>query len=119
MNQFLIEMKNNLLEVFKFKDKILFKGTIRGRIITNSDITYYCRSFIINIDERIEGIPEEFPVFAETTSNFKYLVMTHLREGDTVQLNGKIIQSLSNFWQKDIIWMRANHIYNETLQFGY
>ncbi|NVM02750.1 MAG: hypothetical protein HWN67_10460 [Candidatus Helarchaeota archaeon] len=111
------------MEVFKIV-KVLFRGTVRGTV--TSTVTHVgCTggavklSFIFKIDESINGIPEEFTVFASKTYKSGGLFSTHMREGDTVKIKGQILQTRIKEWQTDIIFMKADHIFNENLNFGY
>lgn len=104
--------------------KVLFRGTIRGKV-TSTATHVGCAggsvkiSFIIKLDERINGIPEEFTVFASKTYKSGGLFSTHMREGDIVKIKGQILQTRIKAWQTDVIFMKADHIFNETLNFGY
>ncbi|MFX0138517.1 MAG: hypothetical protein ACFFDN_33045 [Candidatus Hodarchaeota archaeon] len=110
-------------EVVKIKE-ILYKGTIQG-LVTSTDPHigfsrgYAFLSFIMKSDTNIEGIPEEFPVLGEKTIKSEYLINTHVREGDIVHVTGNIIRYWLKHWKTKVVWMKAKHIFNETLNFGY
>ena len=108
--------------------QILFNGTLKGKVVSDHSLVGYTwgntanrnfLSFRIRLDVQIEGIPEEFPVYAEKVMKREYLINTHLRKGDIVQITGKVIQNYLLHWKKNVIWMKADHIYNETTNFGY
>ena len=111
------------MEVIEINN-IIYEGELQG--IVTSTVTrtgfsqgYAFLSFIIKLDKRLEGIPEELPVFGGKTRHSEYLINTHVREGDIVKIYGKIIQNWLKHWKRDVIWIRAEHIFNETLNFGY
>ncbi|NVM03279.1 MAG: hypothetical protein HWN67_13140 [Candidatus Helarchaeota archaeon] len=73
----------------------------------------YYSSSTIKMDEKIEGVPEEIVM------RFRAHQYTYIKEGDIIRVYGKIIQETLKFWQKDRIYLKADHIYNEILQCGF
>jgi hypothetical protein len=107
--------------------KEVFTGTIRGTVtskgvyIGHGDMGGFL-SFYIKLDEKIENIPEaaEIPVWSSAKgSSGKDLFCLRLKEGDKVLVNGKIINYRLVFWQIEVIRMEADHIYNETSDYGF
>ncbi|MHA1380082.1 MAG: hypothetical protein ACTSRG_17050 [Candidatus Helarchaeota archaeon] len=105
--------------------KELFEGTIRGTVISKKihfdmshDSSYL--SFFIKLDEKIEEVPDEIPVFGSAEgSSAKDLFAMHVVEGDKVLVNGRIIKYRLKFWKTEVVRMEADHIYNETQDYGY
>jgi len=58
-----------------------------------------------------EKIPRIIPVYAKGE--------TLLREGDKVHLYGEIYRGDIKIWEKDIVRMFPQHLYNETLKCGF
>ncbi|NVM01475.1 MAG: hypothetical protein HWN67_04020 [Candidatus Helarchaeota archaeon] len=103
---------------------IIFDGTLIGKVIRVpkgiSIIAGIITSFVIQLKEQIEGLPQEVPVYAKIRKDdYKLFLTACMSEGDIVQVNGKIYEEAIKFWEKDGIWMRAEHIYNESVGFGY
>ncbi len=97
--------------------KILFKGTLRGSVSYLYPTSYI--KFVLKLDEKIEGIPEELPVFIRPSISlgWKYARVI-LRPNDKILLHGQIIQDKVKFFKKEEIYVQAKHIYNETLKCG-
>ena len=87
---------------------ILYEGILNG-IVTNQSFGAY--EATIKLDEKIEGIPEEILL-----RSYGYI---YLNKGDIIRVYGIIIKEPLKFWQKDRIYIKAKHIYNETLQYGF
>ncbi|MFX1450353.1 MAG: hypothetical protein ACFFCM_05900 [Promethearchaeota archaeon] len=96
----------------------LFKGVISGTATSN---LIYGRSdsggryqFSLKLDTMIEGIPEEFLVYAITRTG-----QMILRKGDKVIIEGKLVKETMGKEELEIIEMQAKHIYNSTLKCGF
>ena len=74
---------------------------------------YNKSSFLLKLDESIAGIPEEVIVMYYSPIGF------YIRVGDKIQLEGTIYQELLKYWQKDFIWINAEHIFNESIKCGF
>ncbi|MFX1451486.1 MAG: hypothetical protein ACFFCM_11625 [Promethearchaeota archaeon] len=106
----------------KIVKKLLLKGIIRGIAISNLE---GC-SFIIKLEDKIEGLPEEFVVYSRKAAH-RYspvsrepkIQSTHIREGDYVIIEGQIVQEVIGKENFEIIRMEAEHIYNITLKCGF
>ena len=105
--------------------KEIFTGTLRGTVTSktiNFDISHHegYVSFFIKLDEEIENVPSELPVFGFAEgSSAKDLMCMHVVEGDKVLVNGKIISYRLKYWQTEVIRIEADHIYNETREYGF
>ncbi|MHA1382710.1 MAG: hypothetical protein ACTSR3_03030 [Candidatus Helarchaeota archaeon] len=105
--------------------KEIFNGTIRGTV-SSKNIHFNMShdsgfiSFFIKLDESIDDVPDEIPIFGTAEgSSAKDLFVMHIKEGDKVLVNGKIIRYRLKFWQTEVVRMEADHIYNETHEYGY
>ncbi|MFX1452304.1 MAG: hypothetical protein ACFFCM_15810 [Promethearchaeota archaeon] len=104
--------------------RVIFDGTLIGKVTRiPKGISLYegvITSFMIELKERIEGVPQEILVYAKIRRyDYKLFLTVCMSEGDIVQVNGKIHDEDIKFWNKDGMWMRAEHIYNESTGFGY
>ncbi|MHA1298958.1 MAG: hypothetical protein ACTSO9_05880 [Candidatus Helarchaeota archaeon] len=73
-------------------------------------------TFVIQLDEKIEGVPKEITVISATTSRgYQFL---HLRIRDKVRIKGQILKVPLQFWDAEHIGIKAERIYNDTLQCG-
>ena len=105
------------------KKNILFKGTIEG--IATSTINGRC--FVIKTDTNIEGIPNEFAVshvklwtmYAGIANLDRKLASTYIRPGDTIMVEGEIVEEEIDKEGLQIIRMNARLIYNKTLKCGF
>ncbi|MFX1449725.1 MAG: hypothetical protein ACFFCM_02710 [Promethearchaeota archaeon] len=81
--------------------------------------------FVLRLDEKFEGIPEEIAVFLMPnvgSLSLKKLSKGYgqyqLRPGDKVHVKGEIVQDIHKSWQKEFTVMIAQNIWNETLHCG-
>ncbi|NVM00970.1 MAG: hypothetical protein HWN67_01425 [Candidatus Helarchaeota archaeon] len=101
----------------------MFKGVIRGTATSNLE---GC-SFVIKIDDIIEGLPEEFVVYSSSlrsaydrqSGGSKRTLSTQIRQGDSLVIEGEIIQEFIGNENLELIRMGADHIYNITLKCGF
>ncbi|MFX1450349.1 MAG: hypothetical protein ACFFCM_05880 [Promethearchaeota archaeon] len=89
--------------------KELFRGTLSGTVTLP-----YRYSFIIKLNEEIEGLPKEFLVAFSTREVRGFL----LRKGDIVTIGGTVIQNFVGIEQLENIFMKAYYVYNTTLKIG-
>ncbi|MFX1451092.1 MAG: hypothetical protein ACFFCM_09630 [Promethearchaeota archaeon] len=87
---------------------ILYEGILNGIVTIPSFGGYQA---IIKLEEKIEGVPVE--IYLKGHGEIC------LNKGDIIKVYGRIIKEPLKFWQKDRIYIRARHIFNETLQYGY
>ena len=85
--------------------KIIFDGTLIGKVTrTPTGISIYngiIASFMIQLKERIEGVPQEILVYAKIrTSDYKLVLTVCMSDGDIVQVHGKIHDENIKFWNK-------------------
>ncbi|MFX1393262.1 MAG: hypothetical protein ACFFAH_06750 [Promethearchaeota archaeon] len=105
--------------------KTIFDGNVIGKVIrpplSISIHGYAITSFVIQLIEKIDGVPSEIPVYLAKTgiNSYKLLLTANKSEGDIVQINGKIYETPIKFWNKEGIWMEAKHLYNKNINFGY
>ncbi len=103
--------------------RTLFKGIIRGTATSNLE---GC-SFVMKIDDKIEGIPEEFVVYSTSlrsaydyqSGSNKRTLSTQIRQGDSLVVEGELIQEFLGNENLELIRMGAKHIYNVTLKCGF
>ncbi|MHA1379408.1 MAG: hypothetical protein ACTSRG_13620 [Candidatus Helarchaeota archaeon] len=105
------------MEVRTIPKKVIFDGIVKGTIASlpirmeQNSIT-----FVIQLNEKIEGVPKEITVLSATTSRgYQFL---HLRLGDKVRIKGQILKVPLQFWKAEHIGMKAERIYNDTLLCG-
>ncbi|NVM02601.1 MAG: hypothetical protein HWN67_09715 [Candidatus Helarchaeota archaeon] len=96
----------------------LFKGVLSG-IMTSSLLYAISQAggryqFSFKLDKKIEGIPDEFLVYAYTHGG-----QIIVRPGDRIIIEGKLIKKTIGKEELEIIEMYANHIYNSTLKCGF
>ena len=108
------------------KKKTLIKGIMKG-----TATSYLMNGFVFKLDERIEGLPEEFVVYNSKMGSMspgagfgmmkslKKIMSTIIRPGDTVIVEGELIVEYEGKEQLEFIRMGADHIYNETLKCGF
>ncbi len=73
-------------------------------------------TFAIKLDKKIKDVPDELAVYsATTTRGYQFL---HLREGDKIKIKGEIVKVPLNFWETDHIGIKADRIFNVSLQCG-
>ncbi|MFX0138621.1 MAG: hypothetical protein ACFFDN_33570 [Candidatus Hodarchaeota archaeon] len=99
----------------------LFKGKVRGTINSNvhfgvrGDPHYKYYIFSIKLDNKIEGIPEEFIVQCSRRAGIGIV----LRKNDKVLIDGEIRREYVKHFQVEFICMLSSHVYNETLKCGF
>ncbi len=93
--------------------KKIINGTITSIPINVGHGYSNANSCVIKLDAEIEGIPDELVVKYFTANGF------YVRPGDKVLIQGKIYRERIKFWNKNFIWVNANHIFNQTLNCGF
>ncbi len=111
-------------EVVVLGKKIVYKGILQGTATTY----WNGQNIAIKLDDRIEGLPEEFVVYPEfigtmsPTAGFKVmgkmkrLVAFNVRPGDKLTVEGELI--LETEGDVEFYRMPASHIYNVSLKIG-
>ncbi|MHA1300318.1 MAG: hypothetical protein ACTSO9_12925 [Candidatus Helarchaeota archaeon] len=104
--------------------KTIFKGRLNG-----TSTSYALGSSIVfKPDDRIEGMPEEFVVYARKLAldnyggsgfGMKKSMATHIRPGDKLVVEGELIQEFEGKEKLEYVRMKAEHIYNVTLKCGF
>jgi len=102
----------------------MFKGTLTGT--TTSPILGMI--VVIRSDEKIEGLLEEFVVYARKlaiahtgSSGFGMTKTstTHIRPGDKIIGEGEIVLEIEGKENLEFVRMKAEHHYNVTLKCGF
>ncbi len=93
----------------------LFRGTLHG-IVTSERVD---NAFVMKLDEKIEGLPEEIVVVISITTGGYRFMSAYMRIGDKVIVDGVIKRQIRGKSQLEYIYMIANHLYNENLKVGY
>ena len=88
----------------------MYKGIIQGVVTSVFLIGDKILYFTVKTEDKLDSVPPEFPVY----SNRSIL----LRKGDKVQIYGEIQKGNLKYWEKDIVRMFPDHIFNETLKCG-
>ena len=108
------------------KKKTLFKGIMRG-----TAKSFWTSNFVIELDDKIEGLPEEFVVYSAKfgtpspgagfgmMKSMAKIISTNIRPGDKVIVDGELIVEYEGKEDLEFIRMGADHIYNETLKCGF
>ncbi|MFX1450675.1 MAG: hypothetical protein ACFFCM_07535 [Promethearchaeota archaeon] len=102
--------------------KEIFSGIVRG----TASSFIIGSSFVIKLDEKFDGIPEEFVVYNHNLAqNYNMFLgkdnkksSTFIRPEDRVIIKGKIVQDFLED-NMELIRMHATLIYNETLRCGF
>ncbi len=101
------------------KDKIfegVLEGTVSGEPIImvsgGQSITSSTMYLSFKLYEIIEGLPEEFVVFAS------YNRFAYVRKGDDVVIEGKLYEVSEKKHELSFYHMELKKIYNKTLQTG-
>ena len=107
--------------ILVIKDSV-FKGELRGIATTGIQGT----SFVLKLDEKFGGVPEEIVVFSGRLSagyagalSRKKHQATHIRPGDSIIVIGEMIREIEGKDKREYFRMHATHIYNETLKCGF
>jgi len=107
----------------------IYEGLLKGEIIKVAH-GVPASSFVLKIDENIEGIPKEISCFLVgtfekiTTSRLGSIKTTFrsghkpflITQGDKVSVKGRIYTFTSPEWQKESFYMLVYSLYNETLK---
>ncbi len=97
------------------RDKVIYQGTLKGIVSSKQMlVAEYRIIFLLKLEEKIEGIPEEIPVLSQIVGMKRFL---YIEEGDRVIVHGKFVQR-PTFWKDDHFGMNADHIYNFTRKCG-
>ena len=101
----------------------VYKGIIEGTVTEDARYAVWgafssAISFMIKLSKEIPGIPPELPVYWEKLKNISFHFSTGIKKGDKVTIEGKIVKKTPKAWKKDIFLIRAENIYNQTIQYG-
>ncbi|MFX1452881.1 MAG: hypothetical protein ACFFCM_18735 [Promethearchaeota archaeon] len=97
------------------KPNIIYEGSLEGIVSSKKILTVGSYAiFLLKLEEKIEGIPEEIPVCSPL---FKINKFVYIEEGDHVIIHGKFMK-IPLFWKDDHYGMMASHIYNYTRKCG-
>jgi len=106
---------------------IVIPKTIKGEfsgIVTRRNVTFVSQggfgiSFMIKLDQKSYGIPEEITVLATATAGALRLGSTIIQEGDELLISGEIRKMKLSEWGIDVYQLKADHIFNKTTNYGF
>ena len=76
-------------------------------------------SCIIKLDEKLEVGVQELPILVYGQEGEPDYFLSHFRKGDRVKVLGKLYHYEMKKWGKSFYYLKANHMYNEIVDFGF
>lgn len=72
-----------------------------------------------DIDGLPDGLPDEIPALGVAGRVAGELIIPHLRKDDRIIAYGRIIKIVSDFWKEPMYQINFDHLFNETIKYGY
>lgn len=106
------------MEVLCLGKDVLFEGMIQGTVSSIPSRTGGVNKqlgdfFTLELDKEYRKIPNDIVVYV--WGRHQFLV----RPGDRVKIRGEIVEEDLFDWNVHRYFIRAKHLYNETLKFGF